>query len=558
MNLSLRMIVAQVGALLLLSGTFQVVSFLNLTRNLSQEYQRQVEVIAKQLALALGEPLWGFNDPLILDLLRAEVEGTDLARVVVQAGNSVYAAHYQGDRFTVEVTREPPPEVEGFTESREVVYQGNTIARVSVTIGRGVLDREVSARFLQRLLEDLIYLLAASSTVVVLTRLLITRRLRALDQGLTEISKGEGDLTRGLHVKGSDEIASLSGRFNQFLDSLRRMVQSVLQVTDSILRVEHELREDISELSSSSVEISSNTNAIANRMNDLQERATIAQEHLRGVAVTFQNLNQKLEIQLEKVNLSQRATQDMKQILDKASAGIVNEIQEGKKLELQLEEVRNLIESNREAVDRVLQISERIGEMVALINNIAEQTNLLALNAAIEAAHAGEAGKGFSVVAEEIRKLAEHSSTNAKAITQELREINESVSGAEDISRRLSKSFVQINQAFDSFQQSLGGYGETVREVSQQGSGIRASVEEIGRLSQDVRSAFQSLDQVYQSFQGTLTAVFQLSNESGIGVEEVAAGIQMISNAMADINGMAAELHEATDVLTRLMGRFKV
>jgi methyl-accepting chemotaxis protein len=86
------------------------------------------------------------------------------------------------------------------------------------------------------------------------------------------------------------------------------------------------------------------------------------------------------------------------------------------------------LRETQEAMDSVLQVSNKISGIVSTINGIAEQTNLLALNAAIEAARAGDAGRGFSVVAEEVRSLAQKSSASAGEIDGLVEETNQRVS----------------------------------------------------------------------------------------------------------------------------------
>ncbi|WP_315837349.1 methyl-accepting chemotaxis protein [Bradyrhizobium prioriisuperbiae] len=163
-------------------------------------------------------------------------------------------------------------------------------------------------------------------------------------------------------------------------------------------------------------------------------------------------------------------------------------------------------------VQGLAQTANRIGEVVELINTIASQTNLLALNATIEAARAGEAGKGFSVVASEVKSLA-----------------NQTAKATEEISLQIAAVRKVANEAMDAIK-AIGG---TIGEVSEVATAIAAAVEQQGAATQEITRNTQ---------------------QAALGTQDVSNNITGVS-AGADATGSAAQnvkaAAEALDVRTR-------
>lgn len=137
------------------------------------------------------------------------------------------------------------------------------------------------------------------------------------------------------------------------------------------------------------------------------------------------------------------------------------------------------IDRSIESMDLINASSEEINEIVKVISEIANQTNMLAFNAAIEAARAGEHGLGFSVVAEEVRKLAERSSQATKEISKLITETVKRVTQGSEVSREAGVAFKKI----------LDGIGETTESISQ----ISVAANEQQTAARDVAEAIQSI-----------------------------------------------------------------
>lgn len=154
---------------------------------------------------------------------------------------------------------------------------------------------------------------------------------------------------------------------------------------------------------------------------------------------------------------------------------------------------QNIIEMNKagEIMDAVSEETEKINELVNVIKAVASQTNLLSLNASIEAARAGEMGKGFSVVANEIKKLAENTQQQVEVIQSIVSGLSTKINLAGDEIRKVVTSFSESKASIDSATQDIGKIAGTLNDVNDSFSSISANVEEQTATTQEITDSIQ-------------------------------------------------------------------
>ena len=149
---------------------------------------------------------------------------------------------------------------------------------------------------------------------------------------------------------------------------------------------------------------------------------------------------------------------------------------------------KNNLTDVTELVSQIEQNSKGLEEMSNMIQSIASRTNLLAMNAAIEAAHAGEAGKGFSVVADEIRKLAEQTARQATASSNTLQEVQQKIESIADSSSLVENSFTHTIEDINSVSKIISYLNNSLNDQASNSTNVLNALKTIRNISENIKT----------------------------------------------------------------------
>ncbi|MDI5986838.1 methyl-accepting chemotaxis protein [Halomonas sp. M4R5S39] len=285
-------------------------------------------------------------------------------------------------------------------------------------------------------------IMLASLVVFALLLRALFRPIRRTAEAMREIAEGDGDLTLRLPMQGRDEASELAIQFNAFADKMHDVLAQVRSSSDAV-------RHAAQEIASGGQDMSRRTDQAASSL----QQTSASMEQITG---TVENTSASSR---EASHLSQSAAQLAQGTGDTVSHVVTT-------------------------MGDIQHASERIGDIIKVMDDIAFQTNLLALNASVEAARAGESGKGFAVVAGEVRQLATRSAQASRDIRGLIEASGEKV---QDGTRLVRDAGSAMHELVEVVNRVAGMLGEISHATTEQSDGIgqvNIAVAELDRMTQ--------------------------------------------------------------------------
>lgn len=375
---------------------------------------------------------------------------------------------------------------------------------------------------------------------------------------LQDIATGEGDLTHRLEIRTNDEIGFLASNFNQFIERLRKMVSQLKDGNEESRQVQGNLQVLAEETEQAVDSIKGFMEKTEGNMDDLNLQISESSAATTEISKNLDSFYRLIESQSSAVSQSTASVEEMIASLENVARIIRSKEEASNKLIETTREGGRLVIETGGMITEIASELDRISEMTELINNIASQTNLLSMNAAIEAAHAGDAGKGFSVVAEEIRKLAETSSDSSFRISAVIRELEERIIKAEGTSVKTNEYFARVSEEVQDVTRALTEISNNTREISAGGKEILTAMTELNGISVQVESGSREMKEGTENVARAMDEVQNISGRVLESVRESNRSISLVKKNAENVKGESDKLAGIMSANSDQMNKFTV
>lgn len=404
-------------------------------------------------------------------------------------------------------------------------------------------------------------LIASIVVIIVTLSISVTRKLRPLSlvtEGLRNIAQGEGDLTVRLPTRGNDEIAVLSEYFNQTIAKIAGSIQQVGINSSTMEKIGNELASNMTQTARSVHEISKNIDGVKQKAMTQATSVTETAATVEEIVRTIKQLNNSIEMQAASVAQSSASIEEMVMNMGAVAKTLEQTDSVIQTLTAATGDGKATVATSNTVTQKIAEESGSLMEASSVIQHIASQTNLLAMNAAIEAAHAGEAGKGFAVVADEIRKLAEESSEQGKAITTTLKNLTGEIEMLSTSSQTVEEKFNSIFDLTTQVKAMSDHLTEAAREQETGSKEVLAAIKSINTVTMEVQAGSEEMLRGGESVAEEMGKLDQLTRLITNSMNEMASGAVQINNAVQEVNEITQKNKQSIAALANEVSKFKV
>jgi len=333
-----------------------------------------------------------------------------------------------------------------------------------------------------------------------LVKIILLKKLKRIAEVSYAISNK--DLRHSCTIESHDLIGEIVDSFNQMTETLRDMIGKINADADHLNMSSASLKNITAEATSDSNQQQSQIGQVATAINQMAATSQEVATHAEETAGATKEANEQSE--------------NAKVVVVEAMSAV--------------DVLADMVSDASNAISKLEEQSENIGNVIVVISGIAEQTNLLALNAAIEAARAGEQGRGFAVVADEVRTLANRTKESTKEINDMIENLQK---GSRDAANTMEQSRTQAQQGVEYTEQAVEAL-----------AAIAGSISTITDMSRHIANAAEEQKTVVEDINKNVVVINDTSMQT--------------TESMSHVNSASNEVSQRADALRQLVKDFQV